>query len=442
MRTNREISPLDGRYSEKVKDIAEIFSEYSLNRNRVFVEVEYLIAFCNETRSIPISEQELRNIHKNFSDAEEKRIKEIERTTQHDVGAVIYFLKEKVGEEVGRFLHFGLTSEDVNNLAYGLMLTKARKVLLETLKQLILILIRYAEEYKLLVMLARTHGEPATPTTLGKEFANYAVRLFEQYKKIEEIKIEGKINGATGNFNALSSLYPEVDWMSFSERFIKKIGLHPTVFSTQILFPDSYAGLFDAMKRMNSIVIDLNRNIWLYFLLGYFSLKTMKGSIGSSTMPHKINPIFFENSEGNAEIAEDFCAFLSRKLTKSRLQRDLTDSTVKRNFGLAFGHSLLSLRSLKEGLKNLTVNRKKIGSDLLAHKEIFSELLQLYLRKKGEGRGYAKIKGKTRGKEICDDKFLEDIFGEKYNSFAKSYMIGYADRLTDKAVEYIRKALS
>ena len=442
MKTNKEISPLDGRYFEKVKDIAEIFSEYSLNKNRIFVEIEYLIAFCDKTGSVSVSEQELRTIYKNFSDADENRIKEIERTTRHDVGAVIYFLKEKVGEEVRRFLHFGLTSEDVNNLAYGLMLLKAKKVLLESLKQLILILTRYAEEYKSLVMLARTHGEPATPTTLGKEFANYAVRLFKQYKEIDKIRIEGKINGATGNFNALSVLYPEVDWMNFSEKFVKNIGLCPTLFSTQILFPDSYASLFDAIKGMNSIVIDFDRNIWLYFLLGYFGLKTTKDSIGSSTMPHKVNPIFFENSEGNAEIAEDLCAFFSRKLIKSRLQRDLTDSTAKRNFGLAFGHSLLSLKSLKDGLKSLIINREKIESDLLAHKEIFSELSQLYLRKEGEERGYVKIRDKTRGKEISDDKFLEDIFGEKYNSFIESYAIGYADRLAGEAVKYIRKALS
>ncbi len=442
MKIPKEISPLDGRYFEKIKNIAAIFSEYGLNKKRVFVEVEYLISFCKEIEYMPVSEQKLRKIYENFSKIDEKRIKEIEKTTMHDVGAVIYFLKEKIDVDLGRFVHFGLTSEDVNNLSYGLMLMEARDILLKTLKEIILTLVNYAEEYKSFSMLARTHGEPATPTTLGKEFANYTVRLFGVYKKLEKVEIQGKLNGATGNFNALSVLYPENDWMNFSEKFIKRIGLFPTLFSTQILFPDSYAELFDALKRINSIVIDFDRNIWIYFLLGYFSLKVLKGSVGSSTMPHKINPIFFENSEGNAEIAENLCEFFSRKLMKSRLQRDLTDSTVKRNFGLAFGHSLLSLKSLKDGLKNIVINEKKIKADLIEHKEIFSELLQLYLRKNGEKEGYKKIKKETRGKKISNNKFLEGIFGSKSETFAKNYISGDAAELVERAAKDVKNGLS
>jgi adenylosuccinate lyase len=442
MKIPKEISPLDGRYFDKIKDIALIFSEYGLDKKRIFIEVEYLISFCREIGTIPVSEQELRKIYENFSEIDEKRIKEIEKTTMHDVGAVIYFLKEKIDVDLGRFVHFGLTSEDVNNLSYGLILVEAKGILLKILKEVILILVKYAEKYKSLVMLARTHGEPATPTTLGKEFANYAVRLLGAYKKLEKVEIQGKLNGATGNFNALSVLYPESDWINFSEKFIKRIGLSPTFFSTQILFPDSYAELFDSLKRINSIVIDFDRNLWIYFMLGYCSLRVSKGSIGSSTMPHKINPIFFENSEGNAEIAENLCEFFSRKLMKSRLQRDLTDSTVKRNFGLAFGHSLLSLRSLKEGLKNTVIIENKIEADLIEHKEVFSELLQLYLRKNGQNEGYKKIKKETRGKDVLSNKFLEDTFGDESETFAKKYMLGNAAKLVERAVRDVKKRLS
>ncbi len=441
MENRNSISPLDGRYFEDVKDIEGIFSEDALNKKRVYIEIEYLITFC-ETVKIKIPGQALKKIYINFSDRDSKRIKQIEKTTQHDIGAIIEFVKEKTNKDTRRFVHFGLTSEDVNNLAYGLMLREAVNVYLDTLKTTILQLTEYASEYKHDVMLSHTHGEPATPTTVGKECANYAVRLATQYKKLKQIKIQGKLTGATGNFNALCAIYPEVDWITFSKNFVRHIGLAPTLFSTQILFTDSYAELFDTMKRINSILIDLNRNIWLYFLLGYLSLKTSKESMGSSTMPHKINPIFFENSEGNAEIAENLFEFFSKKLLKSRLQRDLTDSTVKRNLGVAFGHSLLSVKSLKKGLEKIVVDKEKIEKDLEAHQEILSELVQLSLRKQGEIEGYKEIKEKTRGKKTVKEALLTNIQEKKRETLISQYLSGKAEELVDAAIKTVKKDLT
>jgi len=442
MNNAKKISPLDERYFNDVKEIAEIFSEYALNKKRVFIEIKYLIAFCKMTKYASISRQKLKAIYNNFSEADAKRIKEIEKITQHDIGAVIEFLKEKVDKETDCFIHFGLTSEDVNNLAYGLMLKEAVNLYLKVLKTAILKLAEYAEKYKLYAMLSYTHGEPATPTTLGKEFANYAVRLSAQYKKLKQMEIYGKLNGATGNFNALSSIYPEINWINFSKEFIRKLKLTPTLFSTQILFTDSYTELFDTMKRINSIIIDLDRNIWLYFLLGYLSLKTSKKSIGSSTMPHKVNPIFFENSEGNAEIAEDLFEFFSRKLLKSRLQRDLSDSTVKRNIGVAFSHSLLSAKSLKKGLGKIVVDKEKIQKDLETHGEVLSELAQLYLRKQGKSKGYTEIKQKIRGKKISRGELSIDLPKGQRDTLIKKYLFGEAPKLIDIAAKTIKKNVS
>jgi adenylosuccinate lyase len=435
------LSPLDGRYSNKVKDMAESFSEFALFKKRVYVEIEYLIKLLSVIKQVQFKKESLKRIHNNFSLKDAERIKEIEKETKHDVVAVIEFIKEKVNEDVKPFVHFGLTSEDVNNLSYGLILKDAKSIYLKYLKEAILILTELAKKYKTLPMLSRTHAEPATPTTVGKEFANYAVRLSWQYKKLKEIEISGKLSGSTGNFNALSTLYPKINWIDFSKNFVNNLGLLPDLFTTQILFQDSYTELFDTIKRINSIIIDLDRNIWLYFLLDYFSLKVDKVSVGSSTMPHKINPISFENSEGNAEIAENFFSFLSRKLIKSRLQRDLSDSTVKRNIGTAFGYSLLSVKSLIEGLKQIIVDKEKVQKDLNAHGEIFSELIQLYLRKSGSKNGYSLMKEKRENKKFSYKNYLEKL-GKNEPEFILDYIEGMAPELVDKAIQLINKNLN
>lgn len=435
------ISPLDGRYYSSVKELSEIFSEYALIKKRVFIEIEYLIAFCRVTKEASIDEDKLRNIYYDFSIDDAKEVKNIEKRTEHDVAAVMVFIGRRVSPRAESFVHFGLTSEDVNNLAYGLMLKEGVKLYASQLKNVILLLKEYIEKYKSDVMLARTHGEPATPTTLGKEFANYAVRLSLQYKKLKEIDIQGKLNGATGNFNALKTIYPKIDWIDFSKEFVKRIGLSPTIFSTQILFADSYAALFDTMRRINAIIIDFARNVWLYFLLGYFSLEVSKESVGSSTMPHKINPIFFENGEGNAEIAENLLGFLSRKLTKSRLQRDLSDSTVKRNIGVAFGHSMVALKSIETGLKRLKIDKEKIKQDLDAHSEIFSELIQLYLRKVSIPAGDERLKKLTRGRKISYEEVINMVPAKYSEPLALAYLLGNAEKLANEALKIIEESL-
>ncbi len=436
------ISPLDGRYYSSVKELSGIFSEYALIKKRVFIEIEYLITFNKAVKTAHFDENNLRDIYYSFSIDDAKEIKKIEKRTEHDVAAAVIFIEEKVPESIRRFVHFGLTSEDVNNLAYGLMLKEGKELYILSLKNVILLLKEDMEKYKFDVVLSRTHGEPATPTTLGKEFANYAVRLSLQYDKLKRVKIQGKLNGATGNFNALKTVYPNIDWFDFSKEFVKKLGLSPTFFSTQILFADSYAELFDTMRRINAIIIDFARNVWMYFLLGYFSLEVSKESIGSSTMPHKINPILFENGEGNAEIAENLLGFFSRKLVKSRLQRDLTDSTVKRNIGVAFGHSVLAVKSVEKGLKKIKVDKEKIQRDLEAHPEIFSELLQLYLRKQGKTDGYKEVKQKLRGKRVFY-KDLMKVFPDKGSStLISSFLLGNAPKLIDKALKIIEKNIS
>jgi len=435
------LSPLDGRYSSKVKDMAALFSEFALYKKRVYVETAYLIEFLSQTKQAQINKESLERIYSDFSLKDAKRIKEIEKETKHDVVATIEFIKEKVNEDIKPLVHFGLTSEDINNLSYGLILKDAKNIYLKYLKETILILTKFAKKHKALPMLSRTHAEPATPTTIGKEFANYAVRLSRQYKKLKETEISGKLNGSTGNFNALSALYPEVNWPDFSEKFINKLGLFPDLFTTQILFLDSYAELFDTIKRTNSIIIDMDRNIWLYSLLGYFSLKADKMSMGSSTMPHKINPISFENSEGNAEMAENFFSFLSRKLMKSRLQRDLSDSTVKRNIGVAFGYSLLSIKSFAEGLKQIIVNKENIQKDLNTHEEIFSELIQLYLRKNGSKNGYSLMKEKRGNQKFSYKNYLKGL-GRNESVFIKNYLKGMAREIVDKAIQLINKNIN
>lgn len=428
------LSPLDGRYLEKIKELRDIFSEFSLIKKRVYVEVEYLIDFLFTTKQEGYLKEELERIYKDFSYENAMSVKENEKTTKHDVQAVIEYIKKKVPEKLKPLVHFGITSEDVNNVSYGLMLKEARELILKELRSIIIVLIKLADEHRDLIILGRTHAEPATFTTFGKEFSNYAVRLSREYKRIKESEIKGKLTGATGNLNALAALYPDINWIYFSRRFIERIGLSPDISTTQILFSDSYATLFDSLKRLCSILIDINQNIWLYFLIGYLNIQIEEDEIGSSTMPHKINPIGFEGSEGNAKIAEEIFSLLSKNLVKSRLQRDLSDSTIKRNMGIGFGYCLLSLRLAKDALKKIIVNTEKITEDLEKHDEVLSEIIQLYLRKKGEKDAYLLMKEKREDKNFTYKDYFNEISSYDSETLLR-YTNGLSSELTKEAIK-------
>ena len=374
------LSPLDGRYASDLEGIRELFSESRLIRERIYVEVRYLEAFLKATGRADWWSDEYRSIYEELDTEDLEHVKQIESHTKHDVAAVIEFIKVQLPEKVRPYVHFGLTSEDVNNLAHGLMIRHSRDLFLEELKQLIDALVKQANAQKNRIMVGRTHGEIATPTSMGKELALYALRFAKCYHEILNMNIEGKILGATGNLNAFVGTYPKVDWIGFSETFVRDLGLEPNSFSIQIMLGDTYSRMLDATARSIGILIDFDQNIWNYFMLGYLFQKADAASIGSSTMPHKINPIKFENSEGNAQIAESYLQFFSSKFLKSRLQRDLTDSTVKRNIGVAFGHAILALIYAKRGVDDILVNDNKIEKDLSENGQFFSELVQLFER--------------------------------------------------------------
>lgn len=405
------ISPIDGRYAGKVAPLAEAFSEYALLKNRVKVEVLWLIALCNE-QTIPecrcltaTEEQTLRQLIIDFTPEEAEKIKKIEAVTNHDVKAVEYYLKEKISattlEELSEFIHFACTSEDINNLSHALMLKDGLQILVPQQQQMIDTIGQLAREYKDVAMLARTHGQTASPTTIGKELAVFSARLQGQSARIAEIKLLGKLNGAVGNFNAHLSAYPNVDWVGLTGNLIRdELGLEQNLFTTQIEPHDYMAELFDALSRWNTILIDFNRDIWTYISMAYFGQKTIQGEVGSSTMPHKVNPIDFENSEGNCGLANAIFQHLSAKLPISRLQRDLTDSTVLRNMGVGFGYSMIAYQSTLKGLSKLTLNRTKLAEDLDHAWEVLAEPIQTVMRKAGIDKPYEKLKELTRGQAI------------------------------------------
>lgn len=394
------LSPLDGRYAGDMDGIRELFSEAALMRERVYVEVRYLEHFLRATGKADLWNDAYNAIWKNLDQSGLDAVKDIEARTKHDVAAVIEYIKNQLPDAVKPYVHFALTSEDVNNLSHGLMLTKSRDLLLEHLKAHIDALAGLGEDFKSRIMLARTHGEIATPTSMGKEFALYALRFAKCYAELKEMKVEGKILGASGNLNAFVGTFPEVDWFNFMDGFVSELGLEPNPFTVQIMVGDTYARLLDAVRRTVGILIDFDQNIWTYFMLAYLYQKADKASIGSSTMPHKINPIKFENSEGNAQIAESYLEFFSNKLVKTRLQRDLTDSTVKRNMGMAFGHAILALIYSTRGVHDILINDAKIDEDMAANGQFLSELVQLVERDRGASEGYDMIKQQTRGKRI------------------------------------------
>ena len=405
------ISPLDGRYASKVTELTECFSEYALLRNRVKVEVLWLLALAAEAgipecRAVTASEEAfLRSIVADFTPAEAEKVKAIEAVTNHDVKAVEYYLKDKIAgtslENLSEFLHFACTSEDINNLSHALMLKDGLAALSPLQQQIIAHLRKLAVEFKDVPMLARTHGQTASPTTIGKELAVFVARLQKQSDNIAAVEILGKLNGAVGNFNAHLSAYPQVDWIALAKGVIEKeLGLKQNLFTTQIEPHDYMAELFDGLTRWNTILTDLNRDIWTYISMAYFGQKTVKGEIGSSTMPHKVNPIDFENSEGNCGLANAIFCHLSQKLPISRLQRDLTDSTVLRNMGVGFGYSMIAYRSTLKGLGKLKLNEQKLADDLDRAWEVLAEPIQTVMRKAGIEKPYEKLKELTRGQQI------------------------------------------
>ncbi len=406
------LSPLDGRYHEKMNELRPIFSEYGLIRFRVLIEIrwlQFLAEHANLPELPPLSKTAnvfLNNLIEQFSEQDALRIKEIERNTHHDLKAVEYFIKEHIEKNseltnAVEFIHFGCTSEDINNLAYAMMLDTARKqVILPTLNELISILKNRAHEYADQPMLSRTHGQPATPTTLGKEIANIIARLQRQIKQFIDAPILGKLNGATGNYNAFEITYPNIAWCELSEKFILQLGLVPNLYTTQIEPHDYMAELFAIFIRVNTILIDFNRDMWGYISLHYFNQKTLGHEVGSSTMPHKINPIDFENAEGNLGMANALFSHMMMKLPISRFQRDLSDSTVLRNMGAAIGHSILAYRSTCQGLNKAVVNVDQMNTDLNNHWEILAEPVQMMMRRFGIEKPYEKLKEFTRGQAI------------------------------------------
>jgi len=404
------LSPLDGRYRRSGASLAAYFSEYGLIRYRVRVEIEWLKALAREPAIAEVPPfsaatlAELDAIATGLTTTDAQRVKEIERTTNHDVKAVEYFLKERLAGNaevmrVKEFIHFACTSEDINNLAHGLMLRDARsEVLLPALDRLRERLASLAVELADLPMLSRTHGQPATPTTLGKELANVVYRLDRARARLSSVELLGKINGAVGNYNAHLAAYPEVDWEGFARRFVESLGLVFNPYTIQIEPHDYMAELFDACARVNSVLLDLDRDIWTYISLGYFKQKLKAGEVGSSTMPHKVNPIDFENSEGNLGLSNALLRHLADKLPISRMQRDLTDSTVLRNMGAALGHALIGYESCLRGLNKLEANPAQLAADLDANWEVLAEPIQTVMRRYGVENPYEQLKELTRGK--------------------------------------------
>ena len=404
------LSPLDGRYAAKVEALRAHFSEFGLIRNRVKVEIEWLKALAAESAlsEVPVFSSAtiaaLDAVATGFSEADAERVKEIERTTNHDVKAVEYFLRERFASnpevaKVGEFIHFACTSEDINNLSHALMLKAARAtVLLPALNNVTARLTALAHEHAELPMLSRTHGQPASPTTLGKEMANVAYRLQRQVEQIYSVPMLGKINGAVGNYNAHLSAYPDFDWESFAQRFVQGLGLSFNPYTIQIEPHDYMAELFDAVSRANTVLIDLNRDVWGYISVGYFKQKVKAGEIGSSTMPHKVNPIDFENAEGNLGLANALLRHLAEKLPLSRWQRDLTDSTVLRNMGVALGYALLGYDSCLRGLNKLEANPQRLAEDLDHNWEVLAEPIQTVMRRYNVPNAYEQLKELTRGK--------------------------------------------
>ena len=442
------ISPIDGRYANKVEPLRPIFSEYGLIRYRVLVEIRWLQAlsvhplipevspFSNTANAL------LNRLVDEFSPDDAQRVKDIEKTTNHDVKAVEYWLKEKIAgceelEQVSEFFHFACTSEDINNLSYALMLQEGRLVMLLQMDDCIQAIQQLAHDTAAQPMLSRTHGQSATPTTVGKEFANVVARLTRQRQQLNNVALLGKINGAVGNYNAHAVAYPDMDWEEFAECFVESLGLQWNPYTTQIEPHDYVAEFFHAFSRFNTILLDFDRDVWGYISLGYFKQKTIAGEVGSSTMPHKVNPIDFENSEGNLGIANAMFSFLAEKLPVSRWQRDLTDSTVLRNIGVGIAHSSIAIQSTLKGISKLQLNVDAINADLNANWEVLAEPIQTVMRRYGIEKPYEKLKELTRGQRITPEQLqvfiekleLPDVAKQELLALKPDNYLGYAERL-------------
>ncbi len=419
------ISPIDGRYRSKTEQLAGYFSEYALIRYRIRVEIEYFITLCElplpqlEGFNVMLFEQ-LRDIYRNFSEADAARVKEIEQTTNHDVKAVEYFIKEKIDVLKGfpaqakEFIHFGLTSQDINNTSVPLSVKEAlEEVYYPLVEDLIEQLNDYAEQWKNVPMLAKTHGQPASPTRLGKEIMVFVYRLEEQLRGLKEIPITAKFGGATGNYNAHHVAYPQYDWREFGNQFVsEKLGLEREQWTTQISNYDWLGAIFDGMRRINTIIIDLDRDFWMYISMEYFKQKIKAGEVGSSAMPHKVNPIDFENSEGNMGIANAVLQFLAQKLPVSRLQRDLTDSTVLRNVGVPMGHAMIAVQSTLKGLRKLILNEEKLQEDLDNTWAVVAEAIQTILRREAYPHPYEALKALTRTNQKMTEETIHAFIQE------------------------------
>ena len=416
------ISPIDGRYRNKTEKLADYFSEYALIRYRVRVEIEYFITLCE----LPLPQLEhfdhslfepLRDIYRNFTETDAARVKEIEQTTNHDVKAVEYFIKEKaksqelIADSFMEFIHFGLTSQDINNTSVPLSIKEAlEKVYCPMVEELIEQLNDYAEQWKQVPMLAKTHGQPASPTRLGKEVMVFVYRLEEQLRALKDTPITAKFGGATGNYNAHHVAYPQYDWREFGNSFVsEKLGLEREQWTTQISNYDWLGAIFDAMRRINTIIIDLDRDFWMYISMEYFKQKIKAGEVGSSAMPHKVNPIDFENSEGNMGIANAVLGFLAQKLPVSRLQRDLTDSTVLRNVGVPMGHALIAIQSTLKGLRKLILNEEKLQDDLNNTWAVVAEAIQTILRREAYPHPYEALKALTRTNQKMTEETIHEF---------------------------------
>jgi len=442
------ISPIDGRYSSKVDALRPIFSEYGLIYFRVLVEIRWLQALSHHTliTEVPVFSETantlLNAIVSDFSTADAQRVKNIEKTTNHDVKAVEYFLKEKIAgntelEKVSEFIHFACTSEDINNLSYALMLKEGRVVIAAQMADCVAAIKNLALQTAAQPMLSRTHGQSATPTTTGKEFANVVARLERQVQQFQAVELLGKINGAVGNYNAHSVAYPDIDWADFAQDFVKSLGLQLNPYTIQIEPHDYIAEYFHALSRFNTILLDFNRDIWGYISLGYFKQKTIAGEIGSSTMPHKVNPIDFENSEGNLGIANALFSFLAEKLPVSRWQRDLTDSTVLRNIGVGIAHTSIAIQAALKGISKLEINSALIEADLDANWEVLAEPIQTVMRRYGIEKPYEKLKELTRGQRVNAQQMQSFIEKLEIPAEAKAALLaltprsytGYAEKL-------------
>ena len=452
------ISPIDGRYSNKCSELQEIFSEFGLIKRRVLVECTWLKALAAEPkiRECKMTAAQVKAVDKvaaNFSLSDAQRVKDIEKTTNHDVKAVEYFLKEKLArafnsntsnsktQTILEFIHFGCTSEDINNMSHALMLRDGQKVLRGAMDEMTKTIAQMARQYAKVPMLAHTHGQPASPTTVGKELAVVSQRLKRQAAEIDRLVMPAKMNGAVGNFNAHLSAYPDVDWEKLSGKVIKSLGLRQNRLTTQIESHDGIAELFDAIQRWNSVLLDFDRDVWMYVSMGYFKQRTVKGEIGSSTMPHKVNPIDFENSEGNLGLANAVMGFMARKLAISRMQRDLTDSTTLRNMGVGFGYTLIAIRSTQKGLGKLELNKERLADDLDHNWEVLAEPIQTVMRKVGMDHPYERLKELTRGRRV-NAEIMRDFVAalplpkadkERLMKLTPSTYVGIAEKLAKLA---------